>query len=175
MSGWTQIYTVTSTIILTGFAKIAAGSDTGTLTTVASVGSVVVTEQCDGWSGTLADIVVTTAASADPPSDNPGVSKDWLWVAALGVFLTGTGTITAAPSGYGDFVTAGSGGTSSLNVATADRALTATSENPGTFTTAGTQNFPISATLAIAPLVVSTTLPIPQPLSRAALVRSYHY
>lgn len=172
LSGWTQIFTVHPTLFLTGFAKIAAGSDTGTVTTVSSNSIAAVVEQYDSWSGSISDIVTATSSTATPPLDNPGVSQDWLWVAVLGVLMSGGGAVTAAPTSYGDFVTAQTSG--GVAAATADRALTASSETPGVFTTTGTPNFPCSATIAIAPAAVAA-LPASQRHNRAALVRSYHY
>lgn len=152
MTGWTQIFVVTSTVSFAGFAKVAAGGDTGTVTTAGAAAMGAVVGQYDWWSGTISDIVCATFVGADPPNDNPGASKDWLWVAALGAALSGSGTITAAPASYGDFVVAAAGTTTVVTTGTADRALTASSENPGAFTNGGSPAAPLlSATVAIAP------------------------
>lgn len=173
MSGWTSIFAASGTLRLSAFAKAAAGADTGTVTTGTASSIAAVVGQYDSWSGTISDIVAATNTSnGDPPSDNPAVSKDWLWVAVLGVLMSGGGVVTTAPASYTDFVTAQT--TGGVAVAVADRALTASSEDPGTFTTTGTASFPLSATICIAP-VGPVGLPVPQPLSRAALVRSYRY
>lgn len=155
MSGWTQIFAVTNGLFLTGFAKIAAGSDTGTVTTSSAVAIGAVVAQYDGWSGSISDIVAATNSSnGDPPLGNPGVSKDWLWVAVLGVYITASGVITGAPTNYSDFATGiGAAGGNGIACGVADRALTASSEDPGVFTSTGTPNLPMSATIAIPPFV----------------------
>lgn len=175
VSGWTQIFTVAATLTLSAFGKVAAGGDTGTVSTPGTSTISAVVAQYDTWSGSVGDIVAATNASnTDPPNDNPGVSKDWLWVPVFGTLIGSGGVVTAAPTNYADLVTSRT--TTGITVAIADRALTASSEDPGTFTTSGGSfTFPLSATIAIAPAVAAAVLPTPQPLSRAALVRSYHY
>lgn len=159
VSGWTQIFTAPSTFTLSAFGKIAAGGDTGTVSTPGTSTIAAVVAQYDTWSGVLADIVAATNASnSDPPLDNPGVSKDWLWVAVFGAFIGSGGVITAAPTNYGDLVS--SRISSGVTVAIADRALTASSEDPGTFTNnTGSLTFPISATICIAPRLPGNFMP----------------
>jgi hypothetical protein len=178
MSGWTTIISINSSEFLYGFAKIAAGGDTGTLTSGSAAAGAVVVAQYSGWSGSISDIVVATNSSnSDPPLNNPAISEDWLWVAVGGAFITSTGAFTGAPTSYGDFVTASTGGGFATAVATADRALTASSENPGTFTSTGTLNFALSATVAIASVAAPVVAFPPQPwvVNQAAINRASLY
>ncbi len=172
MAGWTQIFSATNSLALKGFAKVAAGSDTGTVTYTTGTSIAAVVEQYDNWSGSISDIVAAAASGADPPNCNPAVSRDWLWVAVLGGLLGSGGTVTAVPSGYADL--AGAQTTGGVSVTTGDRALTASSEDPGTFTNTGTLNFPISATIAIAPFV-ATSAPQPWVINQSAVNRAYNY
>jgi hypothetical protein len=176
ISGWTTIFSVNPSEFLFGFAKIAAGGDTATLTQTSGAGAVVI-GQYSGWSGSISDIVTATNTNADPPLDNPALSQDWLWVAVAGAFITSTGAFTGAPTSYGDFITASTGGGFATAVATADRALTASSEDPGTFTNTGTLNHDMSATIAIAPAVAAAAALPPQPwvVNQSAINRASLY
>lgn len=159
LSGWTPIAGATATYRQGIWGKVAAGGDTITMTG-SSLAYAAVIGQYDNWSGNLADIVASVISGTDSPLLTPGASKDWLWVATRSDILTGTGAITTAPSSYGDLVVAAnaSGGTS-ITLATADRALAATSEDPGPFTNTGTTNIPFAATIAIPPARPGAFLP----------------
>lgn len=143
VSGWTTIYSTTTVYGLGCFARIATGSDTGTATTGNGACSAV-TCLMQGWSGTLSGIASGTGTTADPPALTPsGGSQDYLWVAT--VYSTNN-LLTAAPTNYTNFTKANSS-QGSANIAT--RALTASSEDPGTFT--GSTSSPSGSTVAIPP------------------------
>ncbi|MGE0227750.1 MAG: hypothetical protein AB7I38_10925 [Dehalococcoidia bacterium] len=95
-----------------------------------------------------------TNANPDPPDLNPAVSKDWLWlaIAEWSHFFGSDRARTAVPTNYTattDFdIQPGSG---ELEASIAYRALTASSENPGTFTLDGSAQSWRAITIAVPP------------------------
>lgn len=161
-SGWSQLKLQAgggSVGDLTVFEKIAAGTEAGTTPTwVASTGTTAVWQviRVTGAHASTASEVTSTngdATNADPPSITPsGGSNDYLFVAVASNGATGeTVGFTAAPTSYTGLQSNGaSSGGSSVNVATATRQLTASSENPSTFTP-NSNRFWAAATVAIYP------------------------
>lgn len=147
MSGWTKIGTATSGSAqdLTVYGKIAAGSDTGTVSG-AFAGRLGEVYQIADWSGVIADIgiAVSSSSTMDAPSLDMGASRDHLWL----VFArTNAAAPSAAPTNYTNLLGVGSGST--VNLASARRALTAQTENPGAFT--GTTTAAAAGVIGIRP------------------------
>lgn len=155
--GWTKIGQASNGSIVTGavFAKIAAGSDTATVTTSAAEQSSHVTYRIltgggNIWLNGLASNGSST--NSNPPAHfaggNPGTTADYLWIATR----SGDSTVTGlAPANYTSPQTQAASGTSGASTNTAQRALTAQSEDPGTFTSTTEQW--VSWTLAIGPVI----------------------
>lgn len=148
VSGWTKLAATqktSGTATLAVFAKIAAGSDTGSVTG-STASRAVTTYQIGSWSGILSDIAlsVVDVTTEDPPALTPsGGARDYLWIAAV----RSAAAPTAAPTNYTTLITATGTGTS---VGSATRNLNAASDNPGVFT--GTASSPLAATIAVAPV-----------------------
>jgi hypothetical protein len=171
MTGWTKLAATQKASgagTLAAFAKIAAGSDTGTVTGSTAARSIT-TYQIDAWSGVLADIQlsIVDVATLDPPSVTPGFGAlDYLWLAAV----RNGAAITAAPTNYGTLVTAGS----ATVVGSAQRNLNASSEDPGVFTgTVATS--PVTATIAIKPVAAAVTNPQLLQTPLVPRMRSYNW
>jgi len=150
MSGWTQIGTAVGTSpIVYAFGKIAAGSDTGTVSLASSGTFAAVTYQIDAWSGAISDVGFAGANQAsgagNPPNLIMASSDDFLWFA---VVSTTSALPTGAPTNYTALTNAGS----AIFVATARRNLTAGSEDPGAFTGGSFFNNFGVATVAVAPV-----------------------
>lgn len=154
--GWTKIGQASNGSIVTGaiFAKIAAGSDTATVTTsVAEQSSHVTYRILTGggaiWLSGLSSNGSST--NSNPPAlfagGNPGTTPDYLWLATR----SGDSTVTGlAPASYTNPQTQAASGTSGASTNTAERALATQSEDPGTFTSTTEQW--VSWTLAIGPV-----------------------
>lgn len=178
MTGWTSIGATTPgglSATMSVFGKIAAGSDTGTVTPSTNSNIAATVYQIDSWSGTIADIGYAGTSSAsgsyDPPNLTMLSSSDFLWF-STGAY-PGATAASAAPTNYTSLVTsnATSSGSTVLTLGSANRQLTATSENPGTFTGAAT-NW-VAATVAVAPVAAVASLPRPVMVPfRAAVQRS---
>lgn len=149
-TGWTTITGspfVGATYKIYVFGKIATGSDSMSVTRSAFSGLNVITHQFGTWSGSLSDIAFAGIAGADPPSLTPaGGAKDFLWMPIVAA-NPATAT-TGAPTNYSQLISSANAGAGWV-LSTAQRALNASSENPGTFTGGGTTNA-AAATIAIA-------------------------
>jgi hypothetical protein len=150
MSGWTQVGTLVGSNALAVFAKTAAGGDTGTLTTSGSAETFGVTVfQVSGWSGSISDVGfaggVQSSGAPNPPSLTMPVSADYLWFACG----SAGSACTAAPANYTNRINSPTASGCIMN--TAQRQLTATTEDPGAFTGGFTASSGV-ATLAIAPV-----------------------
>lgn len=106
-----------------------------------------------GWSGTASQVQGATATSssgsANPPNLAPALgSRQYLWIAA-GATGTGGNIPTGLPAGFTDLTSRNSGGTSSShsNIASAERILTASSQDPAAFT--NTSDDWVAATIAV--------------------------
>ena len=123
--------------------KIAAGSDTCTVTTTGSTKSAHCVYQIANWHGTTApEQSVTTggASAANPLTLSPSWgSADTLWLEGSGV--GSTAGPTAASTNYTNFTTVnstgGAGGTNA-HVSSARRELAAASDDPDAMTSIGT-------------------------------------
>jgi len=147
------------------FAKIAAGSDTLTLTSTDSQDFSCVSVRITGHGVTsvLTDIIKGTAATGadaapDPPNCNPGVSKDFLWLEMFAADDDDDTTPYESANYTAVAQIQSANSTSSCLCAVGRRALTASAENPGAMAMALTEEW-ITQTLAIPPAVaVSNTL-----------------
>jgi hypothetical protein len=120
-------------------AKIAAGSDVLTLLTEGA-------EQCSHFairiSGHGSAVALASSngnsANADPPNVAiTGAAQDVLWLAAS--CQDAQVVASAAPAGYGNLNTKTATNSAGASVSIADKTANATSDNPGTFTTANEQ------------------------------------
>lgn len=169
-AGWTSITNTnqiqgTSVVAMNVFARVLDGSGSDALAVSGSVSQDYVAQTYlikagdHGVTTINTDIVAagTTGSSTNgnPPNDNPAVSKTWLWLTALTLDLTTGTTITGIPANYTlllNQVSASS--TSSVALATAYRRLTASAEDPGTFT--NVSRAWCAVTIAIPPASVVT-------------------
>lgn len=150
MSGWTKIgaaQRASGSGTLAVFAKIAAGSDTGTVTGTSGARSVIV-YQISGGPNAASDVEVTFAnapTGLDPPAHTPSAgSDDYLWIAC---YKNTNSTSPNAPTNYTGLITALTG---THMAASARRALTAASEDPAIFTIAGS-SAQVTATISVPP------------------------
>lgn len=129
-----------------------------TVTTTNSVKGAFASYQVSGWSGTPEKGTASTGASgaANPPSLAPsGGSKDYLFFAIGGYFNAGTAN-TGAPTNYtnGQFpISSGAGNKGQLS--SAERQLTASSDDPGAFTGGTNSNAWVAQTVAISPVAAA--------------------
>jgi len=161
-TGWTQLALQAGGAAvgdLTVFEKVAAGTEAGTTPTWVSSAATTAAWQVMRVTGahasTSSEIATTSgdATNADPPALTPtGGSNDYLWIAVASNAATGDTTgFTAAPTNYTGLLSSGaSSGGSTVNVATATRQLTGTTEDPGTFTPASNRYW-AAATVAVYP------------------------
>ena len=143
-SGWTKIGQESNGTVVTGavFWKIANAIQTNSL-----VISTTDPEQSSWVTARILNGITVTGSPSNGSSTNsnpplftppPNNAKDYLWVATR----HGDSTVnaTAAPGSYVNFtVASGGGATASSNTALATRELNASSEDPGTFTSATEQ------------------------------------
>jgi hypothetical protein len=143
--GFTQLGTLApSGAFSYAYAKIAAGSDTCTVTFATGTHSAIV-YQVDGWSGTLSDVKYAgTVNVIDPPSLTMPSSADHLWLAASHKF----GGALTVPTNYSSMITVNNTG-NFFQLFSAVRSLTATTENPGTY--GGTASVSSAWTLGVPP------------------------
>jgi len=173
MTGWTKVGGTDNTGSLTVFAKIAAGSDTGTVTGTTAARAVT-TYLISGWSGLVSDIKIALAtpatnADVDPPSLTPGLGAlDYLWIEAT----RNRNAVTAASTNYTNLLVATSGAT--LSTSSAIRQLNASTEDPGATTPAASASACVTATIAIPPVAASSSPQLRQtPL--APRLRSFNW
>ena len=153
ISGWTKFGYCegpTPFPVLAAFGKIAAGSDSGTITGGTTTYRTSTVYQITGWSGSLADIAVAVMSTAalDPPALSGLTAGDYLFLAAA----RHSATLSAAPSGYAGLINAS---TTGVFLGTANKAATgATGDDPGVFggTSAAAS---IALTLAVAPVMAA--------------------
>jgi hypothetical protein len=139
---WTKLGQVSQSTLQTSavFWKIAAGSDTLTVTSSAA-------EQFSNMAWEIANVDTVEGASlnwnaADPNPPNLTLaagSKKAIWLAVAG--HNANISITAGPSGWSNFATqaGGASASSAAGCAAAELEATASSQDPGVFTMASTQ------------------------------------
>ncbi|MCA9369102.1 DUF2341 domain-containing protein, partial [Candidatus Woesebacteria bacterium] len=169
---WVKLEEGHSTTINSGavFYKYAEGGDTGTVLTSAGEQSSHVVLRISGAGVPIGAADGGTGANSDPPNLDTGVSKNYLWIASR----MGDSNITAsaAPSGYSNLQTQAPAGTGGASTNTAEYSNTASSEDPGTFTSASEQWVGITVAVppsglgieaVAAPAVGTTALSVPYP------------
>jgi hypothetical protein len=168
-SGWTQLADYSSYTDLFVYAKIAAGSDTATITT--SFANHYLTVRAFRFTGhgcsTVSDIKVgTLTGSVDPASLDTGSTKDWHFLAAC---FAQSGAAETPPSGYSAQGN-GNSGTSSLAYGWATKTATTQIEDPGAF--GGSTSSATSIVLAIPPAAGAASLPVQQVRRLASVQRA---
>ena len=143
-AGWTEMFDVLGgddTNVFSAAYRQADGDEgvSITVTTTNSVGSGHNTYRISGAENPATrapESATSTATNAapDPPNLTPtGGAKDYLWIAATG-YNGGADPTTSAPTNYTNLIEGVHGG-SGTDCSSGRRALNASSENPGTFTT----------------------------------------
>lgn len=157
-TGWTQHGTVDASGQgrMTIFARVATGALAGT--TVNFVTSATEQMACtvyriSNWYGTLAGLAISSMSligTPDPPSLTSGFGAvPTLWIAMIATSSSYTLTPATAPTNYTNIQQAISTvSTAGGQMWTAERELTAASENPGAFSMATSDNF-VTGTFAI--------------------------
>ncbi len=150
-SNWTIEGSLATSNKVTGTVvwKIAEGSDALELDTSGSEHGAAVAYRISG--ADEVDVTSVTGgsdSSPNPPSHTPvGGSQDYLWIA--GAMSSRSSTITVAPTNYSNFLATGLV-TGSPGLGTAERALTASSEDPGVFTSSVSKDW-VTFTIAVHP------------------------
>lgn len=145
--------------------KVADGTEDGTTVSITVPDgdqAAAHTYRISGWYGTLAGVEVGTAATGTDDSPNPP-SLTPSWGSADQLFLVsavykGDFTTTSSyPTNYTNGTTTKSAATDSgdeVSVATARRAVTGTTDNPGVYTLSGSANW-VANTLVVRPTQVT--------------------
>lgn len=118
------------------FYKFAAGSDTATVTTGSEQTSHIVF-RISGASVPYIAQANGDSTNTNPPDLDTGTSRNYLWIATA--THDSTVVASAAPTNYATLTTQAAAGTAGASTSTAERSLTASSENPGTFTSSTEQ------------------------------------
>lgn len=157
-SGWTKIVDLTSgnTTFSVAWRK-ATGSEGTSISVTSSVAcrsghSVLRITGARDPTIQAPQIATATGSSAtpDPPLLTPtGGTKDYLWIAAA----EARNNITAGPANYSNL----NGGFDTVACKTAERSLTTSSEDPGTFTAATSVAW-AAATIAVYPAVIGSEI-----------------
>lgn len=148
-SGWIKVARGTQGGTVTGvlFYKYATGSDSLTVTTDISEQSTHQVYELNNAAPPIVEITNGNSADADPPNNDTGTSREYLWIAT---HSSDAQTIaTVAPSGYSGLLTETAAGAQGASTSTAYKTATASSENPGVFTSAADQW--VAATIALGP------------------------
>lgn len=163
--GWNLLSTAANNYELNVYYKIAAGTEGGTspawTSTIANNTSHQV-YRITAWHGTTPPEVGTSAlgnsANPNPPTLTPSWgSAETLWLAVSSGGYNGSPTISSYPTNYLNGVaTVGGGGSQVSLLGSARRELTATSDDPGTFTTSGAAEW-VAQTVAIRPAIPAAT------------------
>lgn len=169
---WTQLYKQAQGTVVSGacYAKIADGTEDGGTVDVATSASEAFAAQVyrygvADWFGDIATgiTVGTPLASANSGSNNPSTpAVNASWGSAANEFIvvmhnSTSATVSAIPSSYGDTVDTNSGGgTASGGVVTARRALSATGDTPGTWTTSVTGVATVTNSVVVRPAGTTT-------------------
>lgn len=100
--------------------------------------------QINGYNSVTAATTTGTSTNPDPPNCNPGTSADTLWIPAA--VKRESVTAVGAPSGYANLLA-----TRNLNMSgmAADKTATASSDDPGVFTTFSVSDNYAAITLGI--------------------------
>lgn len=139
-AGWTELTDAdTGNIVASVAYRVADGSEGSTISVSLGGGSSTsahITLRITNYTGTpeAGTPVGGTSTTPDPPSVSPSWGSDEILVLAFASSRTSS-VASAAPSGYGNLITVANG--SNPAAACARLEVTASSENPGTFTLPG--------------------------------------
>lgn len=138
-SGWTKIDQEAQGAVVKGVIlyKYVTGSDSLTITTNASEQSSSIVYELNNAAPPLTASSSGNSTNGDPPNLATDKSRDYLWIAAY--ISDDQNVASAAPSGYANLITKNGGSTGAASISTADKTATASSEDPGTFTSATEQ------------------------------------
>jgi hypothetical protein len=161
ISGWTQVYNevVGSNVHkIACFAKIAAGSDTATLTGASQDYTATVKAiKRHGVTSIASDIKVATKATGtsttpDAPSLDAGSTRNWLWLAHYGIDSSNTTVSDWDPANHIAVGKQASAASTSASISnTLVRQVAASSNDPGTMTISASRDW-VAQQLAIPPV-----------------------
>lgn len=146
-AGWTALTfgTISGSGEAVIFYKQAAGGETSVVVSHSSARFAWLAYRISGWDTTKAPEVGTPATGSSTTPDPPSVTPSWaltrknLYLATCGVNNGNTGSTSAIPSGYTNGINQRTQKNDSTDcrISAAQKAMTvtATSEDPGTFTT----------------------------------------
>ncbi len=150
---WTKLGQTSNTgADVTGaiFWKIAAGGDALTLTTDSSEQSSHTSYRITGASKVTGAAAQGSSTNSDPPNlSGPYSTQDYLWIVTRAGDSTTVATV--APTNFTNFITLAAAGTNGASSNSAEYQLNASSQNPGTFTSATEQW--VSYTLCVVPII----------------------
>lgn len=161
-SGWTALLDTDSSAVNAHFCiytKVSNGSEGSTvdITVDTATQSSHITEQYSGtFSGSLSDVEIQSASSADDTPDSPSITASWGSASNkfLSVYLgrRGDRAPTAYPTNYTENQTSHTSANSAggASVAVCGRTLTAATEDPGNYTLS-TTNQAYASTIVIRP------------------------
>ncbi|MFZ1721029.1 MAG: hypothetical protein WAU07_00835, partial [Microgenomates group bacterium] len=139
-----QEHEATNQITAAIFYKFATGSDTATVSTGSEQTSHIV-YRISGASAPYVAQANGNSTNSNPANLDTGVSRNYLWLATASHDSTVVASV--APTNFSNLHTQAAAGVNGASTSTAERALTASSEDPGTFTSSTEQW--VSFTLAI--------------------------
>ena len=155
---WAELYDMATGATLAGVGVwlTAAGGDTLTVTSSISVDAMHVIYRISGQHASSAPEAGTSATGNSANPDPPTLSPSWgsettLWLAAM---HHDAGTISVIPTNYTDSIKKDDAG--SPIIGTARRALTAASDDPGTFTVSAIEAW-VAQTVAVRPAAGGST------------------
>jgi len=157
-AGWTKLGQANQSTNTTAFAavfwKIAAGSDTLTVTTTDGRQSTAVAARITGGGAVTGTSSVGTSNSGNPPSHNPPGAGDILWIATW----TGEGTVipSVLPAGFTSLMNVSGSGLANAASSTAYRPESIATMDPGPFTNSSRDW--VCWTLAVAPPIAAGRL-----------------
>ncbi|WP_437912582.1 neuraminidase-like domain-containing protein [Sorangium sp. So ce302] len=163
-AGWTQLWTdihgLDGSVRLSGYAKVATGSEGGTLvnfqtSSARQAAAHVYRVAKNSWKGTISGSVTVSAsasglsAQADPPSLTPATgTTETLWLPCAA--FVGASVVTSWPANYtAHNFTSSSTNPGNCSLASAAREAAATSENPQPFTVASAGTLWLTRTVGI--------------------------
>lgn len=140
-AGWTAPTDVTGDPNFYIMYRVADGSEGSTVSLTRSTGqpSGAVSYRITGYTGVPEVATATNGSSANPDSGNLAPSwgtKDTLWLSCFAVNSASGSSITSPPANYSNTLT-----NDNFRVGSAQRANRASSEDPGSFTLAGSETW----------------------------------
>lgn len=149
-AGWTQLATAVRSTNVRGsaFWKVAAGSDTLTVTTSAGEASSHIVYRISGAGISAPDVATANGFGVpDAPSLSPaGGSAEYLWIAAA--MSDGQSTVNAAPADFGGLLTVAHSNSYGASIGATHRIHTASTLDPAAFGAGGSQNN-VTMTIAV--------------------------